>query len=109
MDKQSYNYLKTVRRCVQCGKQDAYTLNGRTYCAECMEWRNAYYQKRREDPEYAKKWADRSTERRRRFRESGLCPRCGKKPEPPYSLCAKCRAKNRARYRAKKEAAVHEA
>ena len=40
--KQRIDALKAMKRCVCCGKQDAYTLVGRWRCAECSE-KNAQY------------------------------------------------------------------
>lgn len=36
--------LKHLKRCVICGKTDAYTLNGRACCAECCEKQKKYNQ-----------------------------------------------------------------
>lgn len=49
-DRRRYNreYMKDMRHwrkdhhyCVDCGEQDAYTLNGRSRCYDCTEKKNA--------------------------------------------------------------------
>lgn len=36
-DRESYAFFKSRHMCVACHGQDAYTLAGRTLCAECAE------------------------------------------------------------------------
>lgn len=42
--KERYDILKHLKRCVHCGKTDAYTLIGRACCAECCEKQSNYNQ-----------------------------------------------------------------
>ena len=48
--KNNQNRRKALRhlcRCVICGKQDAFTMNGRPRCAECVEKDTVYQRERR--------------------------------------------------------------
>lgn len=36
-----------LQRCVKCGRQDVFTLNGRSICADCVERNTAYERERR--------------------------------------------------------------
>lgn len=97
-----YAARKSMQQCVQCGKQDAFTLNGHTYCADCTEWRREYYQKKK--PEVLKRTHEYKAARTRTLREKGICTTCGKrKVTPPYATCDRCRAKSRGKDRAKRE------
>lgn len=102
--KDLYNTRRMLHRCVQCGKQDAFTLNGRVYCADCTEWRRMYYLKRAEArPEVLENARAHMATRRVALQEKGICPTCGKrKVTPPYATCDQCRAKARERDRAKR-------
>lgn len=81
--------------CRDCGRQDARTLNGYSYCYECGE-------KRRE---YARVWREkhrdevnaRRQERRAQRKDDGLCTHCGRKSDGRV-LCARCRAKDAQRF-----------
>lgn len=90
-----YAYLKAVNRCVRCLKQDAYTLNGRAYCAECEELNNVHWKKYR--ARNRNQVNEHANERYQRRKDSGLCPRCGRPKDhggnSPY--CKPCMAKRR--------------
>ena len=100
--KQYAKYYKDRNRCVRCHKQDAYTLNGRSMCAECVE----------KDREYSK---IRYKNGKQRHRETilalrsdrlskGLCYICGKPQDKVgRKTCEKCAAKERARYFSRKD------
>lgn len=104
--KEHYATQKSMQRCVQCGKQDAYTLNGHPYCADCSEYRREYYKKRSKKPEVMAHAKEYQNARRKEFKDKGLCPICGRKSTPPYVCCKKCRAKYRAKAREAKKAYV---
>ena len=75
--------------CIDCGRQDAYTLNGRTRCAECAQKDAA---RRRETRDNVKN-AESSKAARDRWRAEGRCTRCGKtKWNDGYMTCPECRA-----------------
>lgn len=93
--KTAYEYLKATHRCVRCRKRDAYTLNGRIYCAECAELQRLYQKKRRENPEIREKLINYSRQYAQARREAGLCTSCGRKTVPPYVTCPVCRMKRR--------------
>ena len=100
----NYDYYKARHRCVMCHKQDAYTLAGRVYCAECAEWRSEYYRKRRQDPEYRRKASEYYSSYRKAWEAQriaeGRCLTCQRLVSGPYKHCAVCRAKARERYKA---------
>lgn len=99
-------YRKWRHLCVDCGTQDAYTMVGRTRCADCAEKHNAGSRK---------SWAESSEVREKKAaakkaflayrRENRLCTVCGDQlPPPPYSFvtCPSCRAENRRRLEEKR-------
>lgn len=94
--------LKRNHLCRDCRAQDAYTLAGRTYCAECAAKIAAAKRAERATPEGKAK--DRATCERWRARKAaeGLCVYCGRRhPEAGRRLCAWRLAKHR-RARARK-------
>lgn len=95
--KECYEAKKALRRCVQCGNQDAYTINGRTLCADCTGLKNEY-QKR--DYEKTKvKRANRMALRYEKLKSEGKCPQCTRKIDDiRFSLCSICRGKRRTKY-----------
>ena len=84
MSKESYYTRKILKRCVRCGTQDAYTLNGRSTCAECAEKVRAY--------NAAYQQSGKARERQRAFREKheaeGLCRYCNRPAEIGKKICA---------------------
>lgn len=82
-------YLKMQHRCTQCATMDAYTLNGRTLCAECAEKGREKY---RQNPEPQIRRAVEYQRRRRKiFEESGMCIICGKyAPSDGRKMCKNC-------------------
>jgi len=91
-NQEEYWFWKKRKRCVLCHQKDAFTMNGRTYCAECTD-RLAKYRRKAYEKGGAAINAARKEERARR-RENGLCSGCGKPLETgsQYTLCGKCRA-----------------
>lgn len=93
--------LKSLHICPNCKRQDAYTLSGRRYCAECAA----------KDAERKRKWrAEHAQENRagvhqveQKRAEAGLCIRCGKrKPATGNKVCCMCNLK-RSRKRREKQ------
>ena len=86
--KQRIDALKAMKRCVCCGKQDAYTLVGRWRCAECSE-KNAQYafKWQREHPEETKTRQKNYYEKRKANR---ICVLCGN-PLPPERKAVSCK------------------
>lgn len=97
-----YAVRKKAGLCVTCGKEDAYTIAGRSRCADCAEhyrllrkrWREAHLER------------DRATNARakRKKIEAGCCTLCGKKlieadKETGYLNCPACRRKEAGRKR----------
>ena len=89
--------LKAAHICLDCGQQDAYTLNGYTYCHDCNEKRNrraAEYRRANREVIRAK-----DIERRERYIANGRCAVCGtqKKTYEVGTECGRCAAKKRVR------------
>ena len=84
--------------CRDCGTQDAYTLAGRTYCAECAEKGRARKEQDRKDPEKRERMLSQHRDMVARRKSAGLCSCCGKRPAAQgKALCALCSARNRDR------------
>lgn len=90
-----YYALKANHVCVKCRGQDAYTLGGRPYCAECTSIEN----QRRNMLRSKDLQAERDRQRKLRMRriDEHRCSRCGKPLRDGYSykLCEHCRYKLR--------------
>lgn len=85
--KEFYAKRKKAHVCVQCGEQDAYTLNGRARCAVCAE-KNLAGKKTKEANE---KSCARMKELYKRRAEQGVCTHCGGKVDDGYITCKRCR------------------
>lgn len=93
--KERREWFKSMRCCVECGEQDAYTLNGRRYCYECNEKHKASNEKNY-NSELA---ANRAKQYRDKCAENGICTRCKKrKATEGMKTCSTCRAKDKQRY-----------
>ena len=91
-------FYKSMRRCIICQRQDAYTLAGRVRCEACSEkaraYNNAYLHENRD--RYNEAARDKYAERKK----AGKCVNCGADMHgDPHSRCEKCRAKDAARHR----------
>ena len=87
----AYNRHKKLHQCTKCGKQDAYTLNGRVLCYECNE------KKLKTDRKNYNSHRDNYNKSKRRVyqerKEKGICPMCGKrKANSGHVYCDICRA-----------------
>lgn len=85
--------LKAAHLCRECKKVDAYTLGGRTMCAECAERHAARERARRAahiEDERAHKNEYRHQQRQQR-REAGLCSQCGRRMYDWHAMCGRCR------------------
>ena len=86
--------LKKAHLCRDCKKQDAYTLNGRTYCFECAEKMRIKKAEARSDPEKREKMLEQKRAQVQRYREQHKCTKCGRKVKAGV-MCGICRAKSR--------------
>ena len=89
--------LKKLHICRGCKRQDAYTLSGRTYCAECAA-RNAKKKREwRENPANRAKSIEGTKKQREKWAAEGRCTRCGrlKPPGTKYQTCIDCRTQMR--------------
>lgn len=109
--KEYYQLLKAHHICPHCKQQDAYTLAGRTYCAECVEKDRTRQDARRQDPAERSRSAAANKARREARKAAGLCASCGKaSPVCGTLVCAACREKRRRaceRYRRAKGTQPH--
>lgn len=89
--------LKRLGLCMWCGKEDAYTMSGRSMCADCCEKMKESHEKFYSNPENAEKKRQHARDVRRKRKEEGRCVACGVKlPENySYTRCNKCLAKER--------------
>lgn len=86
-------YWKSRNRCKNCGKQDAYTLAGRSYCYACNEHHNDY--KRINKDKWIETEKKRSKTRYERLKQEGICVSCGKRPAKPNHIrCLRCSIKH---------------
>lgn len=86
-------YFKSVQRCVRCGKQDAYTMNGHQRCYECSEKCKEYSKK--SNQKLREKHNRAMHERYQRLKAEGMCVECGtKEARPGFVLCQRCAIKN---------------
>lgn len=83
--------LKKAHLCRECKKQDAYTLNGRTYCFECAEKMRTKKAEARSNPEKREKMLEQKRAQLQRYREQHKCTRCGRKVTAGI-MCGICRA-----------------
>lgn len=81
--------------CTRCGKIDAYTMGGRSACAECAAVGRANKRLHDAIPEERQKHYESHRKYQQERREQGLCPTCGRPATPGYSTCPYCRAKHR--------------
>lgn len=96
------NYREMLKRnhlCTRCHKQDAYTLGGRSMCAECTE-----RQRERSAKTYSRHKEEVNKRRREKYSQAkskDLCPRCGREKVVfgDKVLCPRCRQKDALRKR----------
>ena len=108
------DYLYEMRKrnhiCVNCGEKDAYTMAGRTCCAECVTKNAERFAKYYRDN--AERYVENAKKRHERLKEAGLCVRCGRVPaDKGYTTCGICRKKQNAAQNdrnAKKRKAVYD-
>lgn len=94
--KEHRRWMKEHHMCTECGKQDAYTLNGRTYCYECNEKHNERTQKQYHSEKVTQRVLECAKQRREKRAEQGICVNCGKrKAEHGKKQCSICLAKGR--------------
>lgn len=89
--------LKKYHFCKDCGKQDAYTLGGRTYCFECAEKGAMYKRIAREIPEKKQKMSEQHKSMRDKRKAQHQCPTCGRKLSENYEYvhCVYCRERQK--------------
>ena len=82
--------LKAHHICRECKKTDAYTLAGRTYCADCAK--KMANRKREKRTESREEYNAKRAEYRKKLIEEKRCSRCGKKLSYGWKrkLCIEC-------------------
>ena len=87
-----YKKKRDLHVCVNCGAQDAKTLDGFAMCSICAKRRAAWSRGHRPES----RDLETQRERRQRWRESGLCSNCGAEiKEDGYKTCLNCRVRNK--------------
>lgn len=91
-EKEWKDKLKANHICVNCKKTDAYTMAGRSYCAECAEKMAEKKRELRHDEAYRLKSLQDAAEWRKRMAEEHRCTRCGKTLPRGHGkkLCVEC-------------------
>lgn len=89
-NREEYDFRKSRGLCAKCGKRDAYTISGRTLCAECCEKRK----NRKIGEEERQHRKDYLRNRREVFAAQHKCTGCGAqlKENDTHKRCATCRA-----------------
>lgn len=103
-DKQRKEQRKSTGTCTICGKEDAYTMIGRSLCAECAERNNEQHKKRRgEGAEWVEREKLQHREKYNMRKRKHLCVMCGNVMRENYSFfrCEHCRQYGRYWYRKK--------
>ena len=81
--------MMALKRCVRCGKQDAYTMNGHQRCYDCIEKARNYQRER--NKKRAEQIKENQKNRYHRLKSQGLCVTCGKKPALKNGVkCKEC-------------------
>lgn len=90
-----YSVRRKAGLCTRCGREDAYTMAGRSLCSDCAEQEAARKRKRREKDPEAKRLSDKRLREKRR--KEGLCLWCGKPIAHGNYLCERCKRNDKVR------------
>lgn len=92
-EKRNREYLKSVHRCRDCKKIDAYTLIGHSRCADCVS-KDTELKRERYNSDKCKE-IQKKIRAQRKIEHK--CTRCGKKLKKEYKFltCEQCRLKTR--------------
>ena len=94
-NKQRRQTLKILHRCRECGKQDAFTLIGRTRCADCVEKDTEQRRRKRGYQKRVERLPKERPEDNRPRGGNGICWQCNKLPAlEGKRLCPFCYEKN---------------
>lgn len=98
MGDQSYEYLKSIHRCIKCHTRDEHTLSGRTLCAKCAKAACEYAKKRyTKDEAFRRRKYELHMKYYNERKAKHLCVRCGKETDHRHVYCDECREKDKAR------------
>lgn len=81
--------------CRDCGKVDAYTMGGRTYCFDCAKKGAEKKRQARQNPEKRERMLEQHRQMQLRYECEHKCKLCGKQLPTDYNFkrCINCRAK----------------
>lgn len=89
--KERYHYLTSRGLCGKCGKQDAYTMNGRHRCFECNQklkgYKKKYYEANKQ------KILDKKKTYVDKRKALGQCVNCNNKAAEGHNICGICLSK----------------
>lgn len=94
-DSEFYRLRKKAGVCPRCGREDAFTMTGRSFCADCAEKARANKAAQYAVEEKKIRMYAQHCNGQKKRRDMGLCPTCGRPATPGYSTCEYCRAKHR--------------
>ena len=81
---------KAAHLCIDCGRQDKRTINGKCQCLQCAKKRSD----RRRETRNSEHERELREARTARWKAAGLCSVCGhEKEEPDKAMCAACKVK----------------
>lgn len=95
-EKVFYQMRKHAGVCPKCGKEDAFTMAGRTMCADCAERARVNMECRRSNPEKRAAICKSVQKLKQSRKDAGLCPDCGGSPMQGHVKCVACVRRDRA-------------
>lgn len=84
--------------CIGCKSTDAFTLNGRSYCASCAE---KVREQRRHEYENPMRRREIREQQKRIYdlrKAAGVCTRCKRPTDGKHATCSICRSLRRGKY-----------
>lgn len=86
---------KNAGVCRDCGKVDAYTMGGRTYCFDCAQKGAEMKRLARQNPEKRARMLEQHRQMQLRYEQAHKCKKCGKPLPKDYKFktCVNCRAR----------------
>lgn len=88
--RENKQYLKRIGICVRCGKNKAEP--NKTLCYECIGAEKDSYDAKQRTDEQKERDRNRKRALTAQRKQSGICPRCGKRKSHTGEICASCKA-----------------
>lgn len=103
-----YWFYRVRGVCTKCGKEDAFTMSGRSYCAECNYKKNSRQREKfNTNPETRENNSKYCRERYWKLKKTGMCTACAKrKTKNGKAKCELCSAIYRMRHEINKPIGV---